>query len=1183
MSTQGTQGAGSPQSPLGSRAAPGALSAVQIAELLGQHPPTPEQQRIIEAPLVPTLVVAGAGSGKTETMAGRVVWLLANGHVAPEQVLGLTFTRKAAGELGDRVRVRLRHLDRAAARAGVELPGRAALHQGAGGDDVLGELVRPTVSTYHSYAASLVGDHALRLGLEPSARLLGEAAQWQLASEVVESWTGDLETDAATSTVVEAVLLLSGALDEHLLEPAQAQDGIVHVVEAIAATPPGEPPREHYAEVKRLVRSLQERVRVLDLVADYRARKRAQDVLDFGDQVALAARLARDVPEVGAGERDRFRVVLLDEYQDTSFAQLTLLSSLFGGGHPVTAVGDPHQSIYGWRGASAGGLERFPEQFPAVGPDGVPRRADVHALSTSWRNDHAILDAANLVAEPLRSGARVPLPVLAARPGAGTGHVQAHVADTVEDEARVVARFVAERWRPQTADTARVSAAVLCRKRSQFPVLRQALRDAGLPVEVVGLGGLLSTPEVVDLVSALQAAHDPSRGDALVRLLAGARTRLGASDLHALGAWAGELSARGGSGRDRRGRGETTTVDADVVDQRSIVDALDDLPPVDWCSRQGRSLTEAARVRLADLAGLLRSLRAHTYLSLPELVGEAERLLGLDIEVAARAGVSPGRARAHLDAFRDVAVEFSQSADHPTLGAFLAWLETAEAREDGLDLPVAEPDPDAVQLITIHAAKGLEWDVVAVAGLVDGGLPATATQGKDGPKDSAWLTGLGTLPYPLRGDRHDLPELAYAGAADPKDLEGRRKRFVLDAGDHQVAEERRLAYVALTRARSDLLLTAAWWGQAKNPRPVSLFLTELAQAGLVSTADWAAPPVDGAQNPREEETAAAVWPGDPFGSSGQARRPAVEASAAAVRRVLGAASGMPAGTVVAHADGAGEDHPRRAVAPTGTEVDTDVHDERARDALDVLADRLLAEREATSRPSDAVPLPAHLSASALVRLDADPAEFARALRRPVPLEPSPQARRGTAFHAWVEGWFGAASLVDVDDLPGADDDSLPVDADQAALRAAFLATPWAQRRPVAVEVDIETPVDGYVVRCRIDAVFPDPDAEPGTDGVVVVDWKTGAPPTDPAARASRELQLAVYRLAWSRWTGTPVDRVRAAFCYVGAGVTVHPERLLDEEEITDLLRRSTPTSAAQAGSASVAADERETVGVSRPS
>lgn len=202
-------------------------------------------------------------------------------------------------------------------------------------------------------------------------------------------------------------------------------------------------------------------------------------------------------------------------------------------------------------------------------------------------------------------------------------------------------------------------------------------------------------------------------------------------------------------------------------------------------------------------------------------------------------------------------------------------------------------------------------------------------------------------------------------------------------------------------------------------------------------------------------------------------------------------------------------------------------------------------------------LPAHLSASAVVRLAADRAEFARALRRPVPQRPSPQARRGTQFHAWVEGFFGAPALVDLDDLPGADDDSVAVDADEAALRAAFLSTPWAALEPVAVEVDVETTVAGYVLRSRIDAVFPDPD-RPGVPGaVVVVDWKTGAPPADPAATAVRELQLAVYRLAWSRWTGTPLDRVDAAFCYVGARRTVRPERLLGADEIEGLLLSAT--------------------------
>jgi len=1144
-----------------------AFTAVGIATLLGKHPPTAEQVAVIEAPLHPSLVVAGAGSGKTETMAARVVWLIANGLVAPEQVLGLTFTRKAAGELGDRVRHRLRHLARAAARDGLVLPGLVGLggEPGGGGPGLL-DLARPTVATYNAYAASLVADHAMRLGVEPTSRLLGEAAQWQLASEVVESWTGDLDTDSAVSTVVESVLTLSGALDEHLLTPRSARTGMESIVEAIRATPAGSPPRGPFAKVVELTRVLEERTRILDLVEDYRSRKRAADALDFGDQVALAARLAREVPEVGAGERARFRVVLLDEYQDTSYAQLTLLAALFGDGHPVTAVGDPNQSIYGWRGASAGGLERFPETFPVHerAPDGsVNRRlADVHLLSTSWRNDAAVLGAANHVAAPLRrASTRVEVPELAVRPGAGPGLVRAHVAATLEEEAAAVARFLGERWRPATPGVERVSAAVLCRKRAQFTVLRRALREAGLPVEVVGLGGLLSTPEVVDLVAALQAAHDPSRGDALMRLLTGARTRLGAADLHALGAWSAEQAA--GLGRQHRrtaagGAGDETTVpvEGDAVDERSIVDALDGLPPSGWRSHSGRSLTETGRARLVELAELLRTLRSHTYLSLTELVGEAERLLGLDIEVAARAGATAGRARAHLDAFRDVAVQFADGADSPTLGAFLAWLAAAQSHENGLDLPVTEPDPDAIQLITIHAAKGLEWDVVAVAGLVDGGLPAIRTGGKDGPSDSAWLTGLGRLPYPLRGDRADLPVFAYAGADSPKDLDLRRGQFLRDAGDHQVAEERRLAYVAMTRARSALLLTGAWWGDGTGSRRPSLFLTELADAGLVSAVDWSTEPPDGESNPRTGAEMPPVWPTDPFGAavdgSPPARRSAVESAAAAVRTAMVAPPPPPPppppGTEPASVEVASV-----GPASVGAAADGAAPPSSAGERWDHLADVLLDERRRAASPSNEVELPAHLSASAVVRLAADPQAFALALRRPIPLEPSPQARRGTAFHAWVEGWFGAASLVDVDALPGADDDSVRVDADQETLRAAFLATPWADRTPLEVEVDIETTVAGYVLRSRVDAVFRDPD-RPGVPGaVVVVDWKTGAPPSDPAQVAARELQLAVYRLAWSRWKGTPLEHVGAAFCYVGVGRTVRPERLLDEDEITELL------------------------------
>lgn len=1135
------------------------LSAREIAELLGRPSPTDEQVAVIEAPLEPVLVVAGAGSGKTETMAARVVWLIANELVAPEEVLGLTFTRKAAAELTQRVQSRLAQLARAQGRAtsGLDL------------------LARPTVATYNAYAASLVADHGLRLGIEPGSRLLGEANQWQLAAQVVESWADDLGTDKAVSTVTGAVLALSGELGEHLLPVDEARDALADVVARLDALPLGPRQKKRTKEIQGLIDSVAERSRLLDLVAEYRRRKRVADSLDFGDQIAFAAELARSVPAVGATERSRFPVVLLDEYQDTSYAQVELLAGLFGGGHAVTAVGDPHQSIYGWRGASASGLARFGERFRTRG--GAP--AAVRYLSTSWRNDAAVLAAANVAAAPLRERARhtgsgVDVPPLDLRPGAGTGVVRAHVATTSEEEAEAAAEFVAERWRRATRrdGSDRVTTAVLCRARSQFAAVEVALRRCGLPVEVVGLGGLLSTPEVVDVVALLEAVHDPSRGDSLLRLLTGPRVALGASDLHALGSWASDLARLDGARPADHGAAPEdedeapVVVEGDVVDHRSIVDALDDLPAPGRPARDGRVLSAAGHGRLTALARLLRELRGLTYLSLPELVVAAERALGLDVEVAtaqvladtltprgvggggAAAGVSL-RGREHLDAFRDVAAGFAQSADVATLGAFLAWLGVAGDQERGLDMPVREPDPDAVQVITAHAAKGLEWDVVAVPGLVDGVFPSQA-ESAQGRLDSGWLTDVSALPYHLRGDAPDLPEFTWAEAADTKDLAARRDQFRADSGAHRLAEERRLAYVAFTRARRELFLTAHWWGTGSTPRRVSPFLAELVESGVVDAGDWASPPDPAAGNPRDAVEHAAPWPAPEQAADAapadeaEAGAAAGDAEGAAPRDVLRASA--------ARVEAARADPSRSDGGGAATGV---LRDAAGRDLV-LLARTLLTERG--ERGVRQVEMPAHVSASGLVRLAGDRDGFALQLRRPVPQEPTVHARRGTHFHEWVERFFTSSSLVDVDDLPGAEDGEIAPDVDLETLRQRFTESAWASRTPLAVEVDVETPVGGVMLRSRIDAVFPDDDAPPPAEGeapaVVVVDWKTGHEPRDAGARSAREVQLAVYRLAWSRYTGLPLDKVSAAFVYVASGTTVRPRRLLDEAELEALVR-----------------------------
>ncbi|MFC7406416.1 ATP-dependent helicase [Georgenia alba] len=1086
-------------------------SAAQIADALGQHAPTPEQTRVIEAPLEPLLVVAGAGSGKTETMSARVVYLVANGLVRGEEVLGLTFTRKAAAELAHRVRLRLRAL-RAAGLTPPDPGGHtddaAAALAGPDGLDV----DRPQISTYNSFAGSLARDHALRVGADPDARLLTDAGAWQLADDVVQSWQEDLATEKAVSTVTQAVLELAGTLTENVLTPADARALLADLRSDIADKGGGRR-TEPTADVKKILASLDERAALLDVVEAVERRKRERGLIGFADQVALAARVAAAAPEVGAQLRAQYKVVLLDEFQDTSVAQLELLANLFGDGHPVTAVGDPHQAIYGWRGASAASLAQFPERFPRRdGAGHVP--AESLALSTSWRNDRAILDAANAVSVPLRAapgpdrpGPAVEVPRLQARPGADAGEVVGLYAAGQLEEAARVADFVAERWSPAGERTA----AVLCRKRSQFAGIVRALDERGLPHRVIGMGGLLATPEIVDVRAALRVAHDASRGDALVRLLT--NLRLGVADLHVLQDWARHLAAAAveqlATDADRR---------LDAREEASLVEAVEHPPPAGWTGPRGQAMSEAGAARVRRLGSVLRQVRALSHLALPELVVATEQLLGLDVEVAVRrawTGAGTAGGRAALDAFADVAASFAADAERAGLGAFLDWLDAAEERERGLDAVETgevEPDSAVVQVLTVHAAKGLEWDVVAVPGLVESQFPGYDSRVRpDGSVTaSAWLTAVGELPYPLRRDSGALPALDVAGTTTHEEVEEARKAFRAAAGEHRVAEERRLAYVALTRARHSLLLSGSWFREGKSVLPPSRFLAEPRRAGLVEDlAPWAPEPADGAQNPGTDAPPA-PWPFDPLG----ARRGAVEQAAAAVRAARG--GGLPAA------------------------ASDDVAARWRHDAA-----LLLRERDQERRSADEVALDGHLSASAVVGLIHDPQAFARDRRRPVPVEPTVVSRRGTRFHAWVEHFYGRAALLDVEDVTGSGEDDVALDLSDeelARLQRVFTASEWASRRPVEVEVDLETPVAGTIVRCRIDAVF-------ASDGAFeVVDWKTGRPPRTDEELAEKEMQLALYRLAWARAQDVPLERIGGAFYYVGHDVTVRAGDL-DEDEI----------------------------------
>jgi len=1159
---------------------PATYSPAQLARLLRLPEPTPEQAAVIAAPLGPLAVVAGAGSGKSETMAARLVWLVANGMVRPDRVLGLTFTRKAAAEFADRVRSRLERLRREGL-GGAGPAAAAPVEDPFGGDPVIG--------TYHAYAARLVGDNALREGLEPSMRLITPAMAWQLAARIVAAYDGPMDEIIWTpQTVTAAVLDLAGDLAEHLRDTSDvtAVGGwLTAELEALAGRVP--------QVVRKIMDTQRAREQLLPLVTRYAAAKAAHEVLDHGDQVALAARIASKHPEVGAGERARYPVVLLDEYQDTSHAQLVLLRALFSGGHPVTAVGDPCQSIYGWRGASAGNLRRFTADFPVVarvrpfGASAPSGPAPVLVLSTSFRNSAQVLDAAAAIQQELRYEAPDVPRLVSAADRSERGAVVCALLDTALDEAEWVAAQVASLLalgpgcapdgRPWPGGPDRRQAgvrpsdiAVLCRKRSQFVPLRRAIETRGVPVEVVGLGGLLAVPEVQDVVATLRVLHDAGASDALARLLTGPRWRIGPRDLLALGRRARAL-ARGEADR-QRAPAETapagTAVPAEpdpaaapagpdpadalaeaitdlTAETGSLVEALDDLG-------DHRAYSAVGYARMHALASELRRLRAHVGRPLADLAAEAERMLGLDIEVAARPGADPVAARADLDAFTDVADAFTGEGAEPTLGAFLAYLTAAQQEEFGLETGRVG-ESDSVKLLTVHAAKGLQWPAVFVPGLAVGersqmfpARPRVSTR---------WTDNARLIPFPLRGDAGDLPVLR---GLDALALES----FTEACAVRDLAEERRLMYVATTRAAFWVGCSGYWWGEGGTCRlGPSPFLHEVRSSGVARVSAWAPEPPPDAENPLLASVDEADWPATPAGRHYEAVREA----AALVEAELARGSGVgPRGTTPRDPPVPGGLPvsqitplvPPAPLAPLVAPADVVGEEDRAlvaawgRDA-----DLLLAER-AQRRGDNAisVPLPARLSVSSLVSLARDPAELARQVRRPMPRPPARQARKGTAFHQWLEQRYGQQRLIDDGDLFDVGTDDPADDGELGELRARFERSEWADRWPQAVEVPFETLVGDRLVRGRIDAVFAD-----GPDGGYdVVDWKTGRPPASEAERHAVSVQLAAYRLAWAALADVPVQAVRAAFYYVADDETARPADLLDEAGLTALIERVPP-------------------------
>lgn len=996
-----------------------------------------EQWQAIGAELEPAVMVAGAGSGKTTSMAARVAWLVGSGRVAPDRVLGLTFTNKATGELLEQVRSSLE-------RVGVAPESE------------------PLIQTYNAFAGRIVAEHGIRIGREPQGSVLSDAGRAALAYQLVCRTQLPLDILATNPATVTEKLL---HLDSRLVEVDVSTDELRAFDRGLLDEFDNAP--KMTVKLREVQTAAQRRLVLADLVDEWRALKAQRDVLDFSDQIRLALQIVTTYPSVAQGVRERFDVVLLDEYQDTSIAQRHLLATLFGSGHAITAVGDPCQAIYGWRGASVANIEQFPDHFR--GPGKTPR----YPLSVNRRSGARILDVANVIATDLRA-VHESIEELRAFEERGDGEVRCGLFITEADEVAWLVDDIVQRGGPgRWSDVA-----ILASTRKALAGVDQELRAAGVPTQRADAAELLEQPVIVELLAMLRVVHDPTANASLIRVLTNPRWAIGPRDLAQLGHRARELA---GFAEERNATSLEELLNGAVagtepVEAISLSEALADPGDPERYSPEALS-------RFAALLHQIEVLRSHASEPIPELIMRARDLtgIGVELELGADVRVIEERRRA-LRSLMSLTAELQQDG-RILLGAFLAYLD--EARRTDTDIKVDRvTSDDAVHLITLHKAKGLQFPQVYLPFVSNKAFPGGRQRG-------SWLTDAAEVPWPIREDCPPELERLFPPGEPPANSHIKTYKDHLD--DVTRLDEHRLAYVAMTRAQESLTVTGAWWGRTqKDIRGPHAFLsTVLDVAGPQAAVTWVPEEEAGTVNPALESGGTPVpWPVP------NPRTAQVQADAAALRSAQ-----MPA-----------------------------VLSDRAQ-RWQRVAEILLADEREARRSERVVHLPDAVSASTWIRAQSHPEEVAASLARPMPAEPSRAAHRGTVVHSWIESRLGQQTLLDPFDLPGAADDDITTDEAIAALQAAFESSEFADRAPVATERAFAVLINGRVVRGRIDAVFRD------GDRYQVIDWKTG--------RHHDPMQLAIYRAAWAQIADVPVEQVDAAFFVIGPNELVTPSDLPD--------------------------------------
>ena len=726
--------------------------------------PTPEQERALTCP-APLLVLAGAGTGKTSVLTHRIAQRIAAGQARPDQVLALTFTDKAAAEMAERL---------------CDILGESGLAD---------EAREVAVKTFHSFGRRVIEENFLRLGFDRPPSVLTRAAAWQLLSHIFN----DLSFDALEISTGRIAGVFSGLLSffsqckDHLVT-ADDLDAYALALDSSQLAPVA---AEHVANEAAILRDLAAAYRRYDDV------KREKGVVDFGDLLVLPVQLFRS-SAVRVSYRRRYPFVFVDEYQDTNHAQRLLLLELIDPARPlIMVIGDDDQAIYRWRGAVVHNILRFPRESIFA-----PGQVEEVRMTQNRRSYRPILDLANLAISEVRD--RNPKD-LGYHPK--NDHGRATIGHYTAASDSLEGRWIAARIRAlepearQFPDKKRGygAFAILCRRRSLFEPVGQALEAAGIPFELVGGTGFYGRWEIRDILSYLRVLASPADDLALARILRSRRLRLCSRDLFHLGRWVRQQNGdRGRGGEGREGMARLHLLDA-VLHNEDVA-----------------GLSSAARTRLLTLREELeRWSEDRQELSLPDLVARVVEDTGYRRELLARPGFDARVSLLNLAKLEDLARQFEEGTEGADLGGFVEFVSYAveSGEEEGEVRPIDE-ESDTVKVMTVHQSKGLEFPIVLVPGLVAGTFPATRRS-----SDDKWR-----LPFELRGDREYLPTIDLASVRTRRDLEDGLKAQKQAGEALDLDEERRLFYVAITRAQYHLYLSRAhWYGARKTMSGPSRF------------------------------------------------------------------------------------------------------------------------------------------------------------------------------------------------------------------------------------------------------------------------------------------------------------------------------------------------------------------------